>query len=352
MTQANKKWMAGVIAGACLGGVALGGSALAQQGPEDTDLLPVQPYPAQIMPLAAQTLALDITWTGMRYVAVGDWGHILLSNDGRDWLQVQAPHRAALTAVHFPTPDKGWAVGHDAVILHTGDGGRSWDMQHFEPEREEPFHDVYFANDRRGVAVGAYGLAMITEDGGETWDELYVPELSDDGFHINNIVQLADGRYFVVGEFGLLAVGDDLDGPWRRLKPPYDSSLFGALPLDDGGVLIYGLRGNVFIAEDLTAVPDLPDDIDMELMMGDELTGEGWRRVDTQSVNSMFGGVRLDDGNFLLVGLNGQLLQLGPNGQLIGAEQTRSRMPLAAVQPGPNGALLLVGEAGVERFQR
>ena len=65
-------------------------------GKVDYDALPPQPYPAEIMPRADKDLALDVTWTGERYLAVGDRGHILVSDAGRDWVQVNVPVRAAL----------------------------------------------------------------------------------------------------------------------------------------------------------------------------------------------------------------------------------------------------------------
>lgn len=350
MTQTFSRKIAGLAAGALLTAVCL--PQAAAQSPDDTNLLPPQPWPAEMKPRAAEDLALGVTWTGERYVVVGDRGHVLLSNDGKDWVQVPAPVRAALAAVTFPTPQQGWAVGHDAAILHSDDGGQTWTLQHFDAGLETPFHDVYFVDERRGIAIGGYGLAMITEDGGQTWQELDAPAIREDEFHLAKVTRLDDGRFFVAGEFGLLAVADDLQGPWQRLMPPYDSSFFGALPMNGGGVLIYGLRGNVFVADDLAAVPPLPEDLDMAVTRGDELTGEGWRTIDTRSVNSMFGGVRLDDGSFLLVGLNGELLQLDERGELVGAQRTDARLPLAGAHPGPNGSLLLVGEDGIEYFKR
>ncbi len=54
---------------------------------------------AEIRPLAAKSLLLDVVRSGARYVAVGARGDVLLSDDGRDWRQVEVPTRATLTAV-------------------------------------------------------------------------------------------------------------------------------------------------------------------------------------------------------------------------------------------------------------
>lgn len=327
-------------------------AANAQGGGEvDFDALPPQPYPAEIMSRADKDLALDITWTGERYLAVGDRGHILVSEAGRDWVQVDVPVHAALTSVHFVDAQNGWAVGHDAVILRTTDGGESWQMQNFEPELEEPFHDVLFFDLQRGVAIGAYGLAYQTRDGGESWSELEAPAVRGDEFHLNEIVRLTDGRLMIVGEYGLLAVAEDLDSEWRRLQPPYSSSLFGALPLEGGGALIYGLRGNAFMSRDLTQVPDINPEFDPVLGTGGvELSGAGWQAIKTGTTNSFFGGVALEAGGFALVGLNGQVVRLDNDGTLRDARRTESESPLAGAQLGPERDLLLVGEGGIEHI--
>src|SRR5262250_1489383 len=70
--------------------------------------------PAEILPLAAKSLLLDVVRSGNRYVAVGARGDVLLSDDGRDWRQVDVPTRATLTAV-AAVDAQVWAVGHDGI---------------------------------------------------------------------------------------------------------------------------------------------------------------------------------------------------------------------------------------------
>ena len=54
-------------------------------------------------------MLLDVTAVGDRLVAVGTRGHVLLSDDGESWRQVDTPVRAALTAV-TSHGDEVWAV--------------------------------------------------------------------------------------------------------------------------------------------------------------------------------------------------------------------------------------------------
>src|SRR5579885_1156384 len=172
-------WLAGaccLAAGAWLSAAAEDAApAASEDGAPPTAPVQIKPRPSEIMPKATQALILGVIDTGEHLIAVGDRGEILASNDGRAWAQVPTPVRAALTAVSFADPQHGWAVGHDAVVLHTGDGGRSWTLQNFQPELQEPFLDVLALDPNHAYAVGAYGLFEQTTDGGANWTKVEAP---------------------------------------------------------------------------------------------------------------------------------------------------------------------------------
>lgn len=249
----------------------------------------IEPQPAEMMPLAGERLLLDVVNTGPRFVAVGQRGHIVASLDGHDWVQSAVPTRATLTALDFADTNRGWAVGHDAVIVHSADGGQTWSLQNFQPEMEKPLLDVLFLNDQRGFAVGAYSLFLETRDGGQTWTE-HESDIVEDGWHFNKIEALGDEALIIVGEAGTVAFSGDAGDSWEKVESPYEGSFFGALPHGEAGVLIYGLRGNAYITESTT-------DID-------------WIKVDTGTQQTLLGGTLLDNGDAVLVGLNATILRL------------------------------------------
>lgn len=329
---------------------ALASGAVAQEDGGEPAAAPVKPRPAEIMPRADRSLLLDVTRVGTRYIAVGDRGHILASKDGKNWTQVPVPVRAALTAVYFVDEQNGWAVGHDAVILATRDGGRTWALQNFEPELEKPFLDVYFLDPQRGFAVGAYGFFYATGDGGQSWSEVEAPALRDDEYHLNSIVRLRNGDLFIAGEFGMLGLSKDDGQTWTRLTPPYDSSLFGALPYGDAGVLIFGLRGNAFYASDVAAVPELTEDYDPLTTSEDDLSGKGWTVLNTNTVASLFGGTALKGGDMALVGLNGKVLRVSGDASQVQQLGTSTGKALSAAVP-LDGRLIVVGESGIEQVE-
>jgi photosystem II stability/assembly factor-like uncharacterized protein len=316
-------WLGGLVA--CT--VLAGGWAKAQDEAESEVQTTVKSLPSEILPLTPRSLLLDIVNTGERLVAVGDRGAVLVSADGKEWTQVQTPTRAALTAVTFADAQNGWAVGHDAVILRTSDGGRSWALQNFEPELEMPFLDVLFLDAQRGFVIGAYGLLYGTVDGGETWEEVDTP-IREDEWHFNSMTRLRDGSLFIAGESGTLAHSTDEGQTWALLESPYDSSLFGALPYGDKGVVIFGLRGNVFITNDVA--------------------GGEWNEITTGTVASMFGGTTLADGRSVLVGVNGTVMVSADGMDEVTLLKSAAGTPLSSAV-GFGDVLLAVGESGIQR---
>lgn len=262
-------------------------AALATAG----DALP--PQPALIAPLAPHSMLLDVADAGDHLVAVGERGHILLSTDGSEWKQVDDPVNVMLTAVSFPDAKNGWAVGHDATILHSVDGGRNWTLQNYQPDLGQPLLDVYFSDARTGYAVGAFGLFMQTLDGGQRWDVITPPAVVDDGFHLNAITRLQDGSLLVLGEMGLMVVGD-ADGNWQKIESPYEGSLYAAEAVGEHGALIVGMRGNAYRTNDVRNGP--------------------WQQIDTGTVQGLTAARRLPDGSVAITGLNQTLLIVAPDG--------------------------------------
>lgn len=264
----------------------------------------------QIQPLAASSLVLDIAHAGQRLVAVGERGHVLVLND--TWQQVSTPTSAQLTKVFFLNEKLGWAVGHDATILHTQDGGQTWSLQMQSSEIEKPFLDVLFLNEQEGMAIGAYGLFYRTHDGGKTWAEEFHEELlaeedvsylaelknSDQAAylterasllpHFNRMIMLNDGRLLLVGELGLVAVSADKGQTFTRTGFDYDGSMFNAIQLQDA-VYVMGLRGHVFKAD---------------LSLGQ------WDEIEMPVQSSINGALASSDTSLYLVGNAGVVIQL------------------------------------------
>ncbi len=287
-----------------------------------------EPAPAVEAPLAAESLLLDGAAAGSRLVVVGERGHVLVSTDnGASWRQARVPVRVLLTAVHMHDERTGWAVGHDAVILRTEDGGDTWRLVHRAPEEERPLLDVWFRDGRTGFAVGAYGYFLATTDGGDTWTARAVSE--EDDFHLNALVPAGPRRLFIAAEAGTVYRSDDGGGTWRVLPSPYAGSWFGALVLDEGRVLLFGLRGRLFRSED---------------------AGESWTRVDTATHATLTDAVRVGADRVLITGLEGTFLTSRDGGRSVSPGRLPSRQGISAALPLDDGGVLLIGEFGVRRW--
>ena len=286
-------------------------------------------------PLAIESLLLDGAAAGPRLVVVGERGHILVSvDDGASWTQAEVPTRVLLTAVHMHDGRTGWAVGHDAVILRTGDGGETWSLMHRAPEEERPLLDVWFHDERTGFAVGAYGHFLATGDGGETW----IPRtVGEDDFHLNAVIPVAGSgarpsvsrRLFIAAEAGTVYRSDDGGESWRKLPSPYTGSWFGGLALDENRVLLTGLRGRLFRSGD---------------------AGETWTRVVTGTQALLTGAVRLPRGPIVVTGLEGSVLTSRDGGRSVSTARLPLREGISAALPLRDGGVLLVGEFGVRRL--
>ena len=329
--------------------------------------------PAEILPLARDTLALDIARSGDRYVAVGARGDILLSDDGSHWRQVEAPTRATLTAV-AAIDAQVWAVGHDGIIVHSADGGEHWQIQRSDPwkangvaeaERDPkqgaPLLDVLFLDAQRGFAIGAYSLALRTSDGGGHWSPMTVaappaPAAAEESEapaakgaheketftaeelkvgqeptpHLNAIARTGSGALFIVAERGSAFRSRDDGATWQRLQLPYDGSMFGVLGYEGDHVLAFGLRGHAFESTDL---------------------GTHWTEVPTQTELSLMGGAALPDGGAVIVGANGIVLMRARAGEPLHGHADQPAGIIANALPlAPSGALLLVGENGISTW--
>jgi len=277
-------------------------------------------------PLARRSLLLDGCVAGVRMIAVGERGHILLSDDnGTSWRQANVPTVATLTGVCFQNRQLGWAVGHDAVILKTLDGGMNWSRVHYAPEQECPLLDVFFLDEKTGFAIGAYGLFLETMDGGDTWS---ARSISRDDRHLNHMAKSAGGRLYIAAESGTVFRSDDKGESWISLPSPYQGSFFGTLPLENDALLLFGLRGNLFRSED---------------------AGNSWSRITTNTQATLTEGKILADGRIVVVGLGATILVSRDGGRTFLTRQHAHRKGFSAILQEIDNSVITVGENGIKK---
>lgn len=283
--------------------------------------------PSEPMPEASRSMLLDCTMAGDRVIAVGERGHILLSDDyGESWRQAKVPTRSTLTAVSFPDALNGWVVGHDNIVLHTADGGESWKRQYLPIDPDNHMLDVLFVDDQLGFVVGAYGMGFQTTDGGLEWQFVL---LSEEEMHINRITRGPAGNLYLSLEWGGLFSSGDNGQSWQEMDSPYDGSLFGLLPLSVDTMLVYGLRGNVYRTTD---------------------RGTTWAPAKGTAPVLVIDGIRTASGEVILAGQNGEFL-ISENA---GRDFSIWKVPVmgaSSILEMPDGSLLATGVNGAWRLK-
>ena len=321
--------------------------------------------PARTSALVASRSITALAHAGKRLVAAGQRGHVLLSDDdGRSWRQAAVPVSSDLTALSFPPPAVGYAVGHDGVVLRTDDGGATWRKlldgravnslvldamqravaagggdearkllaearRNIELGPDKPFLDAWFADANEGFVVGAYNLILHTADGGRTWDSWFDATDNPKLLNLYAVRPLA-GALFIVGEGGLLLVRDPGARRFRALASDYQGSLFGVLGLPAAaggvdGVLAFGMRGHALLSHD---------------------RGATWRALDTGLGASISAGEVAADGRVVLVDQSGSIAVSRDHGETFARVAVAQPMPLAAVAVTPSG-IVLAGPRGL-----
>jgi photosystem II stability/assembly factor-like uncharacterized protein len=325
--------------------------------------------------LPATAVLNGVTLAGKRIVGVGQLGHVVYSDDGgKNWTQAGVPVSSDLLAVHFPAPEKGWAVGHDGVVLHSADGGTTWSKQfdgraaaqvmeshylnkssctgcHSAPElpaaakpgesdqtgmmeeikkfsdqgADKPFLDVWFENETTGYIVGAFSLIFRTNNGGKSWIPLYDRIDNPKRYHLYSIRPVAN-ELFITAEQGSVFKLDPKTGRFTAIKTPYAGTFFG-ITGKPGAVIAFGMRGNVFRSGD---------------------NGASWRKIETGVPAGLVGSAVTNDGRIVLVSQGGQVLVSKDDGSSFSQVPIEHPTPAAAVASVDTATIALVGPRGAK----
>ena len=313
--------------------------------------------------LAANSgLFTAIAHAGNRLVAVGERGHIMLSDDdGVHWRQVLTPTSVTLTAVGFGSPQEGWAVGHMGVVLHTTDGGLTWTKRFDGLAANQalvnaaqadlaaqgsndtttanlqaaqlfvrggptvPFLSVLAQPGGKVMLAGGFGMAFTTDDGGRSWSAAFDAIPNPNGLHIYELLLDQDSLFFI-GEQGFLL--REQNAKFTTLTAPFSGTFFGGLLTPDKALLVYGLQGTVLRSTD---------------------EGKSWTQ--SPSGGTVVGidcGVVDRQGRILLGDVAGNVLVSTDDGRNF-TDITEDE-PVVAIAEAPDGAIIIGGPFGLHRL--
>ena len=281
------------------------------------------------IPITNMTIT-DIEATSAGFVASGELGHILISNDEElNWTKATLSNQrdALITEMVFDTADHGLAIGHEGWILQTVNGGRHWQEVAFNDNSSDPLFSLAKFPSGRWLSVGAFGKSIISDDNGNSWQD--AAPLQEIDWHLNALIPSDDKQtWLIVGEAGTVIKSTDAGDSWQNIAPFYEGSFYGGLHLGGENWLIYGMRGNVFRTQD---------------------NGDNWEKIEIGLQTSLFTHTLFDSGELLIGGQGGLLFLSEDQGASFTIKGTPSRISLTGIKKLSSGELLLSSDRGLFR---
>lgn len=162
---------------------------------------------------------------------------VLRSVDGITW-QTVSNLSPDLYAENFFSRDgrEVWLCGRDGLLLHSTDGGVTWNPIYQPPEwRHLDFNAAHAASDSsRFWAAGADGFVVRTMDGGTTWSGI---QISPSKPALRAMYFLPDDLHGWVAGDGIISRTDDGGVTWQacEIEAGKEPSIFYALSFDTAG---------------------------------------------------------------------------------------------------------------------
>jgi photosystem II stability/assembly factor-like uncharacterized protein len=344
-------------------GIAIAGCVRPSWANKATDPL-TTPAATAVVSQFAQAPMTSVAKVGnSRIVAAGWRGLVGVSDDaGRSWRQAQVPVSVDLTSILFTSPQHGWAVGMDGVLLESMDGGMSWQkradgsvtaqwmVDKYQPLATahpndkalesalnesrayvkegpgRPLLDIAFESEEVGYMVGAYGIAFRTADRGKTWEPMIERVENPNGYHLYDIA-LHRGNVFICGELGTLLRLDRASDRFVKVALPYDGTLFTLVSTQEV-LVVAGLRGNALVSHD---------------------EGRSWERSNFAGSlpGSFSSGVSVGGSGIVLATQSGQIYRSTDGGRQFRSQPIKSPMLYSALLDRGTDSLVTAGSRGL-----
>jgi photosystem II stability/assembly factor-like uncharacterized protein len=139
--------------------------------------------------------------------------------------------------VHVSPEGKVTIVGEFGLVLHSVDGGETWNLTH----RGEASLFALELDGNVGYAVGQHGAVLRTEDGAQTWRDL-------GGGTDANLLDVLTDRDGVVHVTGIRTLLESADGgnTWVSRQPgDVSSRWYQSLGMSKAGVFMVGHSGRI-----------------------------------------------------------------------------------------------------------
>jgi photosystem II stability/assembly factor-like uncharacterized protein len=223
----------------------------------------------------------------------GRWGCVLHTADGgKTWERQKTGTNLSLSSVFFVDPKRGWAVGEEGIIIHTEDGGKTWVKQ----TSPKPFFHmkVHFVTPMVGFIVSEWTHIFYTADGGKNWEVRF-----KDQDYILKSISFANATHgWAAGEYGFIYNTRDGGKTWVQ-----QSGFFG-LSEKTGDV-----EGGSYIFDIMALDPQRAWAVGIDGYVVKTVDGgKSWQEVATKAPKTQLFGIATQDGRTIVVGGNGAFL--------------------------------------------
>jgi photosystem II stability/assembly factor-like uncharacterized protein len=161
---------------------------------------------------------------------------------GENWvtLPIGGCGANSLLSISFVNKDEGWFVGErsvspDVTIVHTTDGGQTYETQTNPTEPDDKMTGVSFATNQQGVAVGVSGTILYTSDGGQNWE--IRPNSGNSWW---SVFLTESGKAWAVGLNGNIAYSTDWGYTWTSQQSGVSCHLWEVFFVNDNEGWIVG----------------------------------------------------------------------------------------------------------------
>lgn len=210
------------------GGLSWGLKTLTSSGPEGNhDIEFIKGDPGEV-PRGFVTAGLSHVWRTDDY--------------GENWVQSPIGGCGAndLESICFINKDEGWFVGTPSTtlevsIVHTTDGGETYDIQTNPTDPDIKLNSVCFADNQHGVAVGNAGTIIYTSDGGQNWEIIPYPYS-----RWQSVFVTESGKAWAVGQNGNIAYSADWGYTWTAQESGVSCELWEVFFINDNEGWIVG----------------------------------------------------------------------------------------------------------------
>jgi photosystem II stability/assembly factor-like uncharacterized protein len=169
---------------------------------------------------------------------VGSYSTILSSSDkGDTWDKQSLDEDFMLTSLQFINNDIAIASGEFGTVLKSSDAGKTWDYIESLPGEFYP-HATHFIDSESGWVVGLRGKILHTNNGGNSW-QVQSTDIDAPLYGIKGDAS----ALFSVGDNG--AVLEYVNDQWKQVKHEFPIRFYlrAVLPLKDKSILLAGGAG-------------------------------------------------------------------------------------------------------------